>query len=68
VSDAPIILKKYWIITAEMLRNPRILKSYQPTWDAAPYQSHRTLAPKLQTNASNSFYRRLVDRIIKIRK
>jgi hypothetical protein len=42
-SGTPIILKKYWIITSEMLRNPRMLKNYQPTWDAAPRISRRII-------------------------
>jgi Domain of unknown function (DUF5011) len=67
-SDKTIVLKKYRIITSEMLQDISILQQwYQPTWDATPYQSRRTLAPTLTTQ-STSFYRKLVDRMLRLKK
>ncbi len=68
-SGQPIILKKYWIITPEMLQDPSILDEYEPTWDAAPRVSNRRLDPKLQSRSwdrdttqetSSSFYRKII--------
>jgi Domain of unknown function (DUF5011) len=68
-SDKPIILKKYWVITPEMLEDPTAFEDYQPTWDAAPRASNRTLDPRLQSRSrdrsttqetSSSFYQKII--------
>lgn len=42
ISNTPILLKPYRVITLDMLSNISLLQSwYQPTWDAVPYQSRR---------------------------
>ena len=68
-SGKPLILKKYWIITPEMIENPTILEEYEPTWDSTPRVSNKKLDPRLQSTSrdqdstqeiSNSFYRKMI--------